>query len=39
MERTVTVTVGDESMREVVENVLDGCNLKYQIDGDCVKIK
>ncbi|MHC4914453.1 MAG: FecR family protein [Planctomycetota bacterium] len=39
LERTVTVSVADQSMRELIEAVLDSCGLDYAVDGRCVKIK
>jgi ferric-dicitrate binding protein FerR (iron transport regulator) len=39
LERTVTVSVADQSMRELIEAVLDDCGLSYEVDGRRVKIK
>ncbi len=39
LERTVTVSVTDQSMRELIDEVLGPCGLTYEFDGRCVKIK
>ena len=39
LERTVTVTVGDEPIRKVIEDLLGGCGLNHSVEGCEVTIR
>jgi len=39
IERTVTVTVGEEPMRQLIERILSDCGLTYAVEGSDVRLK
>jgi ferric-dicitrate binding protein FerR (iron transport regulator) len=39
IERTVTVTVGEEPMRQLIERILSDCGLSYAVEGNDVRLK